>query len=92
MSGWDPRPWNEVEPTTGDLLWYMRTPADVATFVNDAIAWVAANPSFRVEPIPAARMVLIEAWNEFGEGSYILPTVGDDMSYGAAIAAMLQGP
>jgi hypothetical protein len=92
MSGWDPRPWNEVEPTSGDLLWYERTPADVATLVDDAIAWVGANPGFRVEQFPAPPMVLIEAWNEFGEGSYFLPTVGDDTSYGAAIATVLQGP
>jgi hypothetical protein len=92
MTGWDPRPWNEPEPTTGDLLWYSRTPQDVATFVSDEINWVATNPGFRVEPAPAPPMVLIEAWNEFGEGSHILPTVGDGTSYGDALAAMLKAP
>jgi len=92
MSGWDPRPWNETEPSTGDLMWYSRTPQDVATFVGDAISWVQANPTFRVEPAPTPPVVLIEAWNEFGEGSYILPTVGYGASYGNALAAMLTGP
>jgi len=37
-------------------------------------------------------LVLIEAWNEFGEGSYVIPTVGDGTSYGDALAATLTGP
>ncbi len=92
MAGWDPRPWNEVEPTTGDLMWYSRTPQDLATFVSDAIAWTNANPQFRPEPPPAPPLVLVEAWNEFGEGSHMLPTVGDGTSYGDAVAAMLTAP
>ena len=92
MTGWDPRPWNETEPTTGDLMWYSRTPQEVSTFVGDAITWTASNPQFRPEPSPAPPLVLIEAWNELGEGSYIVPTSGDGTSYGDAIAAMLQGP
>jgi hypothetical protein len=92
MSGWDPRPWNEYEPNTGDLLWYKRTPQDVSTFVQDAITWAELNPNFRVEPAPVPPMVLIEAWNEFGERSHILPTVGEGTSYGDALAAMLKGP
>lgn len=92
MSGWDPRPWNEREPITGALMWYSRTPQDVAIFVSDAISWVEANPTFRVEPAPTPPMVLVEAWNEFGEGSHILPTFGEGTSYGDALAAMLQIP
>jgi hypothetical protein len=37
-------------------------------------------------------MVLIEAWNEIGEGSHILPTVGDGTTYGDVLAGMLTGP
>ena len=29
MSGWDPRPWNEIEPTTGDYVVHTRTPQDL---------------------------------------------------------------
>jgi hypothetical protein len=92
MAGWDPRPWNETEPTTQDLMWYSRTPQDVSTFVQDAITWTASNPQLRPEPSPTAPLVLIEAWNEFGEGSHVLPTVGDGTTYGDAIAAMLLAP
>jgi len=89
MAGWDPRPWNEAEGATGDLMWYSRTPPDVASFVQDAITWTQANPQLRPEPSPTPPLVLIEAWNEFGEGSHMLPTVGDGTSYGDAVAAML---
>lgn len=92
MPGWDPRPWKETEPITGDLMWYGRTPQDVADFVDDAIAWANSNPQLRPEPSTTPPLVLIEAWNEFGEGSHILPTVGDGTSYGDAIAAMLTAP
>jgi hypothetical protein len=92
MTGWDPRPWNETESITGDLMWYSRTPQDVATFVQDAITWATANPQLRPETAPTPPLVLIEAWNELGEGSHIIPTVGDGTTYGDAIATMLQTP
>jgi len=92
MAGWDPRPWNETQPVTKDLMWYSRTPQDVATLLQDAIAWSISNPQLRPEPAPAPPLVLIEAWNEFGEGSHFLPTAGDGTSYGDAIAAMLLSP
>lgn len=92
MSGWDPRPWNETESTTGDLVWYTRTPPDFTAFVESAINWTASNPQLRPEPAPAPPLVLIEAWNEFGEGSHFLPTTGDRTAYGDALAVMLQAP
>jgi hypothetical protein len=92
MAGWDPRPWNETEGITGDLMWYSRTPAEVATFVQSAITWTAANPQLRPEPAPTPPLILIEAWNEFGEGSHMIPTADDGTTYGDAVAAMLLGP
>jgi hypothetical protein len=92
MTGWDPRPWMETEPISGDLMWYSRTPQDVAGFLGDAIAWTNSNPQLRPEPSPTPPLVLIEAWNEFGEGSHMLPTVEDGTSYGDAIATMLTAP
>jgi hypothetical protein len=89
MAGWDPRPWDEREPSTNDLMWYSRTPQDVAALVRAAIQWADNNPELRPEPAPTPPLVLIEAWNELGEGSYIVPTVGDGTSYGDAIGAML---
>jgi Glycosyltransferase WbsX len=92
MAGWDPRPWMEIEPITADLMWYSRTPQDVAGFVGAAITWTTSNPQLRPEPSPTPPLVLIEAWNEFGEGSHMLPTIEDGTSYGDAIAAMLTAP
>jgi hypothetical protein len=92
MSGWDPRPWNETEATTGDLMWYTRTPQEFSGFVASAITWTFSNPQLRPEPDPTPPLVLIEAWNEFGEGSHFLPTAGDGSAYGQALTVMLQAP
>jgi hypothetical protein len=91
MDGWDPRPWNEKAPN-GDLVWFSRTPQKVATFVSDTIAAADANPRLRVEPAPAPPMVLMEAWNELGEGGYFVPTIGEGTRYGDALAGFLGGP
>jgi hypothetical protein len=83
MDGWDPRPWNEGN------VWFSRSPQDVATFVDAAITWATANPVLRPEPSPAPPLVIMEAWNEFGEGSHLLPTAGENTAYGDAVAAIL---
>jgi hypothetical protein len=92
MTGWDPRPWNEREFWTNDLVWFSRSPQEVAIFVDDAITWAESNPQVRAEPSPAPPIVLLEAWNELGEGSFMLPTTGDGTSYGDSLAAMLTTP
>jgi hypothetical protein len=92
MTGWDPRPWDEREFFTNDLMWFSRSPQDVTTFVSDAIIWAESNPRLRAEPSPAPPIVLMEAWNEMGEGSFVIPTVGDGTSYGDSLAAMLAAP
>lgn len=92
MTGWDPRPWNEREFVTNDLVWFSRSPQDVTTFVDDAITWAESNPQVRAEPSPAPPIVLLEAWNELGEGSFVTPTIGDGTSYGDSLAAMLAAP
>lgn len=92
MTGWDPRPWDEREPNTNDLMWFSRSPQEVTTFVSDAITWAESNPQLRVEPSPGPPIVLMEAWNEQGEGSFLSPTVGDVTSYGDSLAAMLATP
>jgi hypothetical protein len=83
MAGWDPRAWNER--VGGRLFWYRRTPAQFERFVRDAIRWSATYPDAvaRRERRP---LLLIEAWNELGEGSYIVPTVGECHRYGKALA------
>jgi hypothetical protein len=86
MAGWDPRPWEER--VQGSLFWYSRTPSLFERFVRDAIAWSAAHPRMRrgSEQRP---VIMIEAWNELGEGSYIVPTVGECHSYGDALSRAL---
>ncbi len=61
--GWDSRPWH------GDtaLVRSNRTPALFKKHLQDARNFIEANPT---KALPVA---LIEAWNEFGEGSYIEP-------------------
>jgi hypothetical protein len=92
MTGWDPRPWDEREFLTNDLMWFSRSPQEVTTFVDDAITWAESNPQLRTEPSPAPPIVLMEAWNELGEGSFVTPTVGDGTAYGDSLAAMLAPP
>lgn len=83
MDGWDARPWQEGGG------WYQRTPQDVADFVESAILWANAHSQVRPEPATVPPLVLVEAWNELGEGSYMVPTVGEATSYGDALAATL---
>lgn len=87
MDGWDPRPWNER--MDGKLVWYKRTPAEFEEFVRDAIRWEQRHPAMRVAPPPHRPLLLIEAWNELGEGSYMVPTIGDHNAYGNALARAL---
>ena len=86
MDGWDTQPWEEGN------VWFDRSPQDVSAFVNDAIAWANSNSQLRPEPSPTPPLVLVEAWNEIGEGSYLIPTVSDGTSYGDSLAATLSGP
>jgi Glycosyltransferase WbsX len=85
MAGWDPRPWNEH--VHGRLFWYRRTPALFEQFVRDALEWSAGTP--RALHDEGRPLILIEAWNELGEGSYIVPTAGTCHSYGRALARAL---
>jgi hypothetical protein len=84
MTGWDPRPWQLK--IGGRLWWFRRTPAQVGAFVADAVRYAAANP---VEPAPANPLVLLEAWNELGEGAFLAPTVGACHRYGEAVGRAL---
>lgn len=87
MDGWDPRPWAEGN------VWFNRTPPDVSGFVNDEINWTKSNTQlWPNNPLVNRPLVLIEAWNEIGEGSYLIPTVDDGTTYGDALATMLTGP
>jgi hypothetical protein len=74
-AGWDKRPWEGPSGLNQPPGWYFpdRTPDQVAQFLRAALAWMERNP----DQTTAERMVLIYAWNEFGEGGYLAPTRGD---------------
>lgn len=63
--GWDSRPWHGQN----NLIRYGRTPALFQQHVRDAKALLESG---RV-PAGSPKAILIEAWNEWGEGSYIEP-------------------
>jgi hypothetical protein len=73
-------------------FWYLRSPGEFAAHVEDAITWAESNPQLRAEPSPEPPIVVIGAWNELGEGKYLLPTVSEGTSYGDALGAMLAAP
>lgn len=83
--GWDPRPWGEQ--VDGRLFWLTRRPDEVGRFLKDAIAWTGANPAMRAGAPPSPPMVLLQAWNELGEGQYVVPTRSDGYAYGRALAS-----
>jgi hypothetical protein len=97
MAGFDARPMilaGQIQPRedggwpllNGHETWFTRTPAAVGSFVRDAITWVETHPAMRVEPAPAPPLILIQAWNELQEGSYLVPTDGDGYGYLQAVA------
>lgn len=91
MAGWDRRPriarpvqWEQSyqRPYFGlDLYTQQPTPAELATHVQAALNFVAANPS-----ACDADTVLCYAWNEFDEGGWLCPTLGDPT--GAKLTAL----
>ncbi len=74
-AGWDKRPWEGPTGLGQKPGWFYpdRTPRQFAAFLRDAIAWMDRHP----DQTTAERLLLIYAWNEFGEGGYIAPTKGD---------------
>jgi hypothetical protein len=75
-AGWDKRPW-EREPVPQSWYYPDRTPEQVAQFVREAQAWMRRNPT----KTSRDQVVIIYAWNEFGEGGNIAPTKGDGGRY-----------
>ena len=74
-AGWDKRPWEGPTGLNQAAGWYYpdRTPDAFAAFLREAGAWMQQHP----DRTTAERIVLVYAWNEFGEGGYIAPTKGD---------------
>jgi hypothetical protein len=65
--GWDKRPWFEKE----DFIYYNnKTPEQFYKLLTDAI-------DFTYKRKPQFPAIMIFAWNELGEGGYLVPTKGD---------------
>ncbi len=74
-AGWDKRPWEGSQGLNQKPGWYFpdRTPAALGQFLRSAIEWMDEHP----EQTTKERLILVYAWNEFGEGGYVAPTKGD---------------
>jgi hypothetical protein len=89
--GWDKRPWEGDRGLGQKPGWYFpdRTPEQFAAGLESAIAWMDQHP----EQTTAERIVMLYAWNEFGEGGYLAPTKGDPAgAYLKAIKNVVQPP
>lgn len=74
-SGWDKRPWEGPEGLSQKEGWYFpdSSPQLFKSFLKDAVKWMDDNPTRTTKE----RLILIYAWNELGEGGYLVPTKGD---------------
>ncbi|WP_080905082.1 glycoside hydrolase family 99-like domain-containing protein [Parabacteroides sp. Marseille-P3160] len=75
--GWDKRPW---EGSEGGLYntpegWYYtnQTPDKLKDYIRSGIKWINDNP----EKATQEKIIFLYAWNELGEGGYLVPTKGD---------------
>lgn len=74
-SGWDKRPWEGPEGLNQKEGWYFpdSLPELFKSFLKDAVRWMDDNPTKTTKE----RLILVYAWNELGEGGYLVPTKGD---------------
>lgn len=86
-AGWDKRPWEARDEKKPSVYYPDRTPYQVAHFLDSAIGWLDANPTATTKE----RIVLLYAWNEYGEGGYLAPTRGHGGTYLREIRAVLEG-
>lgn len=80
MAGWDDRAWHG--PT---VMYRGSNLKDFSAFLDAARKFVDANPRL------TQHVVLIEAWNEFTEGSFVEPTQGIGFTYLDAIRKTFSG-
>ncbi|MBN2476806.1 MAG: glycoside hydrolase family 99-like domain-containing protein [Pirellulales bacterium] len=87
-AGWDKRPWEGPAGLGQPPGSYYpdRSPEQFAGFLRAAVDWMDRHP----EQTTDERVVLIYAWNEYGEGGYLAPTRGDpDGQYLKAIRSVV---
>ena len=92
-TGWDRRPWEAPDGLgKGGVLvsWYFtgRTPEKLGDFIEKLVQWMDGHP----EQITKERLAILCAWNEMGEGSWVVPCVEDpDGAYLKAIRQVVYG-
>lgn len=85
--GLDKRPWEDPEnPKTWGWYYPDRTPEQVVSLLADAGRWMERNPA----KTSAEKITLLYAWNELGEGGYIVPTKEDGGRYLSLIGEYLK--
>jgi len=79
--GWDPTPWIQ----SIDYIWaqtpYKLSPAEYQTVMEKGKAMIDQFP----EGSLTRKVVMIDSWNEFGEGHWVAPTRGHGFEYLEAI-------
>ena len=78
--GWDEAPWRFKY---SKIQWRL-TPAEFQTLCSRAKALLDARPADGL----AERLVLLDNWNEFGEGHYLMPTREHGFGYLDAVRAV----
>ena len=76
--GWDRRPWegpNGFGPGGVQVSWYFegRTPEAFGGLLERLVRWMDANP----DQVTKDRLVMVYAWNEIGEGGWLVPCRDD---------------
>lgn len=75
--GWDRRPWEAPDGygSGSEPSWYFEgnTPEAVGSFIKTMANWIDANPT----QVTKDKLALIYAWNEIGEGGYVMPCTND---------------
>ena len=74
-AGWDKRPWEGPDGLGQSEGCYYpdSSPAQFKKFLTDAIQWMNDHPKETTKE----KVVMIYAWNEIGEGGYLVPTKDD---------------
>jgi len=84
--GWDDRA-RAREERRGRYFWWVEepTPAELFDHLREFLGWMQSHPE-RCFPDPLG---VVYAWNELGEGGYLVPTKGKDNRFLGAVAAAL---
>ena len=81
--GWDSKPWGS---SYSSLAWELG-PGDFKELCRDAAGFLSNQPEHTL----SSRMVLLDNWNEYGEGHYIFPTRRFGFGYLEAIREVFSG-